>query len=219
MPTFIDESGDPGFKPGRSDYFQLCAVTVHSANVAEEMRRAIRQLKLVLKLPTEREFKFSKTGSRPKHRAAFFDVCLQYPWRFAAAAVDKRHISHGNQSNATCYGYASTAIATLLRPEYKARWLADRDEYREETVTADENNDRSYLAVLSTAFRPLGSAEDIGVTLVGEVEFVNSKSDGLIQLADMLCGAAYDSIGGNTVWLDRVRSRQLSTTWCLPGGG
>lgn len=218
MPTFIDESGDPGFKPGRSDYFQLCAVTVASANVAEEMRQAIRRLKFDLKLPADREFKFSKTGSRPKHRTAFFDLCLQYQWRFAAAAVDKRRISHNDQSNATCYEYASTALAVLLRPEYKARWLADREGYREETVTADKNNDRSYLAILSTAFRPLGSAKDTAVTLVGEVKLVNSKSDVLIQLADMICGAVYDGLGGNDTWQNRVKSRQLSTTWCLPGG-
>ena len=56
MPTFIDESGDPGFKLGRSDYFQLCAVTLHSANVAEEVRQAIRRLKFDLKLPADREF-------------------------------------------------------------------------------------------------------------------------------------------------------------------
>ena len=167
-------------------------------------------------MPADREFKFSETGSSPKRRAAFFDLCLQFPWQFAAAAVKKRHISHEDQSNATCYGYASSAIATLLRPAYKARWLADPDGYRKETVTADKNNDRSYLATLSAAFRPLGSAEDPVITLVGKVKFDDGKSEVLLQLADMLCGAIYDSLTGNETWLDRVKSRQLSTTWCLP---
>jgi hypothetical protein len=216
MPTFIDESGDPGFKPGRSDHFQLCAVTVHTANVAEEMRQAIHQLKLDLTIPIDREFKFSETGSLPERRAAFFDLCLQFPWHFAAAAVEKRHINHGDQSNATCYEYASTAIAVLLRPEYKARWLADQHGYRKETVVVDENKDRSYLAALSGAFRPLGCAEVPAVTLVGKVKFDDGQSEVLLQLADMLCGAVYDSLGGNDTWLDRVKSRQLSTTWCLP---
>ncbi len=216
MPTYIDESGDPGFKPGRSDYFQLCAVTVRSAKDAEKMRVAVGQLKFALKMPTDREFKFSETGSLPKRRDAFFNAVMQFPWHFAAAAVDKRVISHDAQSNATCYEYASTAIATLLRSQYKARWLADGDGYRKETVIVDDNKDRGYLATLSEAFRPLGSAEVPAITLVGKVKFADGQSEVLLQLADMLSGAVYASLGGDDTWLDRVKSRQLSATWCLP---
>ena len=217
MPTFLDESGDPGFKPGSSDHFQLCGVTLHPANVAVEMRAAIHQLKLDLKMPIDDEFKFSKTGSLPKHRAAFFDVAMQFPWEFAAAAVEKCLLPHADQSSSTCFQYASTALAVLFRPEYKARWFADTDAYRKETVTVDDNKDRNYLAIVSEAFRPLGSVEDPAISLVGKVKFEDSQSEAMLQLADMLCGATYDSLGGNDTWLDRVKSRQLSTTWCLPG--
>ena len=113
---------------------------------------------------------------------------------------------------------SSNAIADLLCPEFKARWLADPDGYRKETVTVDDNKDRSYLAIVSGAFRPLGRSGDPAVILVGKVKFDDGRSEVLLQLADMLCGAIADSLGGNNTWLDRVKSRQLPTTRCLPSG-
>ena len=215
MPTSIDESGDAGGGEGSSQSFRLCAVTVPSVAGADAMRHSLRECKTALGLPSGYEFKFSSTGAFPERRAAFFRTALLFDWNFATVCIDKHRMPADERTPRHCQWLAVTALATILRPVYLARYDADPELYRKERVTIDDNRDRKFFDLVNWQFRALGERECPRRFLVGQVAFCDSRGDMLLQLVDMVCGAVGAHLDGDSTRYDLIRSRDVAT-WRFP---
>lgn len=215
MPTSIDESGDAGGGVGSSPSFRLGAVATPSVSGADAMRHSLRECKSQLGLPLSYEFKYSSTGAFPERRAAFFDAALRSEWSFATVSVDKRRMPADQRNPRACQWLAVTALASILRPVYLARYDSDPAWYRKERVTVDDNRDRKFFDLVNGQFRALGKLEQPQRFLVGQVAFCDSRDDMLLQLVDMVCGAVGAHLDGDSTWYDLIKSRDLAT-WRFP---
>ena len=215
MPTFIDESGDPGGGAGASPSFLFCGVTVPSVPDADSQRPALRECKSRLGLPSDYEFKFSSTGAFPERRRAFFEAALRFEWRFATVSIDKRRMPADQRNPRACQWLAVTALASIIRPIYLARYDSDPASYRKERVTVDDNRDRKFFDLVNGQFRALGRLEQPQRFLVGQVVFCDSRDDLLLQLVDMVCGAVGAHLDGDSTRYDLIRSRDVAT-WRFP---
>ena len=176
MPTFLDESGDPGGGAGASPTFRFCAVVVPSVADADSQRPSLRDCKSRLGLPSNYEFKFSSTGAFPERRDEFYRTALRFEWSFATVSIDKQRMPADQRDPRACQWLAVTALTTILRPIYLARFDADPEGYRKERVTVDDNCDRKFLELVNWQFRALGKIERPQRFLVGQVAFRDSAT-------------------------------------------
>ncbi len=165
---FVDESGDPGYKieRGSSKYFILVGVLVKTINELDNLTRNIKDIRMTLSLPADYEFKFGKTNTKVKQ--SFIDKVLKTSgYSILICVVDKK----GRQM-ATDYGDVLQKMLIVL-PVCKVRLVIDGE---------------------MSKIHKLKISADIRKRLKGEkcaldsLTFRNSRSDGLIQLADMLAG-------------------------------
>ena len=211
MPTFIDESGDPGGGAGASTFFRLCAVTVPTAALAAAIQSAVRRVKNDLGLPATYEFKYSASAIHPERRMAFFRSVAGFDWKFATASIEKRRLPPDQRTPQGCQWLATTALATILRPVYLNRLHSDPESYRKERVTVDDNRDGKFLDLVTDQFRALGKSERPERFLVGRVAFRDSITDEVLQLADMTCGAVGAHLDGESAWYDLLKPKDLAT--------
>lgn len=215
MPTFIDESGDPGGGAGASPFFRLCAVTVPTATLAAAIQSAVRRVKKDFRLPATYEFKYSASGIHPDRRMAFFRSVAGFDWNFATASIEKGRLPLDQRTPQGCQWLATTALAIILRPVYLSQFDSDPASYRKERVTVDDNRDGKFLDLVTAQFRALGKCEQPERYLVGRVAFRDSTTDEVLQLADMVCGAVGAHLDGDSTWYDLLKSRDLAT-WEFP---
>jgi len=216
MPTFIDESGDTGHEPDSAIHFRLAAVWVPTQDAAHACRESIKKLRRDLRLPEGYEFKFSKAGSHPERREAFFRAAMCHEFRFAAVSVDKREGEWRTADRGTIHRACAVAVAATLRSTY----LADEDarvaagKYRplSELVVVDDNQDQEFLTVVRKKFRDMSSGCRPGASLVGKVKFRGSGPDEMIQLADMVCGAVAAHLDGDSTCYRLIALRDLGIT-------
>jgi hypothetical protein len=214
MPTFIDESGDTGPNPDpRSNHFRLAAVWVPSHEIAETFRESVRQVRRDLHLRANYEFKFSQTSHYPERRRAFYQAAMRHPFQFAVSSIDKR-VGNWRAAGTPAFHWASAvALAATLRPTclaaYRARVEAGYSGPLNELVVVDDNGDKRFLARIRETFRGLGRTCLPPVYLIGKVRFRGSAPDELIQLVDMVCGAAGAHLDGDSTWYNLIASRDL----------
>lgn len=87
MPTYIDESGDPGTRVGSTAYFRLDAVFFESSQHHESFSECLLALRSELRLPRDFEFHFAKIGHGL--RTNFFQAVAPMPFSFVVSAFDK----------------------------------------------------------------------------------------------------------------------------------
>lgn len=173
MLVFIDESGDPGFKvaKGSSQLFAAAMVIFDTADAAERTSKALEQLAKDVGHKTE--FKFS--SCRSEVRDAFFTLAARQDFSIRSIIVPKTVIysPHLRSNKQSFYRYF---VKSMIR--------YDNGRLRSAKVIIDGSGDRMFRRDLQTYLRretPDGCIE--------RVTFKNSKSDRLIQLADMIVGA------------------------------
>jgi Protein of unknown function (DUF3800) len=207
MATFIDDQGGTGWKPGSHDHFRLTAVWLPTPNV-EAFKNSIRALRKKLHIRSDLEFKFSKTHSRPQWRQCFYQVALQYHFRFTACCYDKNRIASGSIEAPEFHWGCATALAAYLRETYiraeAAKRAAEKKLVRlNETVVVDNTDDGEFLKAIKKAFRGLGGKHP-GSNLVGVVKFLDSEPDETLQLADMVMGAIGAHLSGDSTWYNYI---------------
>lgn len=181
MLVFIDDSGDPGFKfdCGSSLYFVIALLIFDDSLDAEKTAIAIKELRRTLGFSDYGEFKFNK--SRRDVRVAFLQILARCNMRIRALVIRKElirseELRHNKNS---FYGYAIKLALkhshTILHAKIKIDGSGDRI-FR-----------RSFLAYLR---KELTSRER---TVMQSVKLVDSKSNVLIQAADMIAGAIHRS--------------------------
>lgn len=177
MLVFIDDSGDAGFKleKGSSRFFVIACVVFDDNLDAEETSLKIKRLRRSLKWRDDHEFKFNKTTKQI--RQAFLTEVKNCHFRIRAILVDKSLIrSPELRSNKTkFYNYMIKEV--LAKSDGK---IVDG------RIRLDGHEDRAYKKAAVTYFRQHANPHG-GV--IKDLKFVDSKSDSLIQLADMVAGS------------------------------
>lgn len=212
MPTFIDESGDTGWKPGSLPYFRLAAVWVPTFTEVEACRASIQAVRGKLGMKSDQEFKFARTARRPELRHAFFQAALKHEFRFVVCAYDKIRLPAFSVEASEFHWGCAVTLASYLRETYRhAEELKEMESGKptllDELVVVDDNQDHDFLGTIKTAFRALASGWRPGGKLVGKVKFRSSRPEEMIQLVDMVVGAVGEHLDGDSTWYDLISTR------------
>ncbi|MBI3443592.1 DUF3800 domain-containing protein [Candidatus Woesebacteria bacterium] len=180
MVVFIDDSGDPGFKidKGSSPVFVIACIIFDDELEAEKTAVAIKELRRELKKSDHFEFKFNK-GNRGL-RLKFLKRIASFKFRIRAIVFDKRKVrSHElKTSKQSFYNYA---IKMVLKHNFGT--------IKEAKIRLDGHGDRLYKReVVRYLRKELNNKEE---RVFQKLQFVNSDTNVLIQMADMVAGAIY----------------------------
>lgn len=202
MLVFIDESGDPGFKiaKGSSPIFVAAMVIFQSSEAALDAQRKIGELQQQVRVHPE--WKFQKCDE--ERRDAFFNGIAGLSFETRAVAVRKELIYSTHLMNDKNSFY-SFFVRMMMKN--------DGGMLREAKVVIDGSGDRSFKKQFKAYIRKY-----IPSDCVKDVSLKDSKSDPLVQLADMVAGAIARSYrtdrtepGRWRAMLDR--SGQLQNVW------
>jgi hypothetical protein len=200
MLVYIDESGDAGFRveQGSSPVFVAAMVIFDDAEDAAFTRRLIEGS--AARLIHKGEFKFSKTRTDVRDR--FFQAVAAGPFRVRAIVVQKDVIrsDHLRSDKESFYEFF---VKQMLRH--------DGGRLSDAKVIIDGSGDREFRQKLSTAVR-----KKVREGAVRDCRFSDSRTDPLIQLADMCAGAVHRSFRTDRRdahrWRDMLRPR-LDDVW------
>jgi hypothetical protein len=188
MLVFIDESGDPGFKvpQGSSPIFVAAMVMFTTPADALTTERVIRAT--MSRLRVKPEFKFNKSSNEV--RDGFFQAVRNCPFMVRAIVVRKEVIYSP---------HLKTNKEDFYRFFVRQMMQHDNGRLEQATVVIDGSGDRSFRAMLKSSLR-----RHLGARLK-DVRFSNSRSDVLVQLADMCTGAIARSYRADRPDRDRWR--------------
>lgn len=205
MLVFIDDSGDAGFKLSRGStrYFVISLLIFDDDLEAEKMALAIKELRRKLKFSDTTEFKFNM--ARKDVRIKFLKNINGFKFRIRSLVIDKRKIYSEELRNNknSFYGYA---IKTALK--YSNRSIVGAK------VKIDGSGDRifrkSFLAYLR---KQLSSDEK---SIMNNCRLIDSKSNVLIQAADMIVGSirrSYEDKKTDRELYRRIIKKHIEDEW------
>jgi hypothetical protein len=180
--VFIDDSGDPGFKldKGSSKHFVIACVIFDDNLDAEETALKIKKHRRMLGWRDDREFKFNKSSRVV--RLQFLNEVKDCNFRIRAIVADKSLI-RSNELRGNKHSFYNYMIKEVLANS--SGTIADAK------VRLDGHEDRAYKKAATTYFRKELSSKN---SIVKQLRFVNSATDNLIQLADMVAGSVLRSM-------------------------
>ena len=172
MLVFVDESGDPGFKinAGSSPVFVAVMVIFSDAEGARHTEAVIARARLEIGLRAE--FKFNKTSDPV--RDAFFAAIRGCRFEVRGIVVQKNRI-HSPHLRANKEDFYRFFVRQMVTHDGGA--LVDAK------IVIDGSGDRDFRRKLEAGLR-----RQVG-RRIREVRFSDSRSDALVQLADMCAGA------------------------------
>lgn len=179
MLVFMDESGDPILKKigeGSSRYFVMVCVIFNDDDEAERTAGALKKLKSELRFTEKTEFKFN--GSNPHVRKRFLETTVSYSYRIRAVVVDKTLINSKELKNSkdSFYNYF---IKLILKHNNGTLSKAK--------IRLDGSGNRLFRKNLSSYLKKeLNSGKN---RIVENLRMVDSHSNILIQMADMVAGS------------------------------
>ena len=177
MIVFIDESGDTGFSltRGSSKVFVIVCVLFVDELEVERVAVAIKELRRKLKFSDKTEFKFS--GSRKKVRLAFLKTVKPFSFKIRSLVVQKELI-RSDQLKKDKNSFYSYFIKMALKHSRGTIFNAK--------IRIDGSGDRVFRRNFLTYLRKELNTGDRKV--MKNVRLVNSKSNVMVQMADMLAG-------------------------------
>lgn len=197
MLVFIDDSGDPGFKKigkGSPRHFVIACVVFEDELEAEKTAVALKQLKRDLKFSDITEFKFN--GSRSAVRLKVLKTTLPFKYKVRCIVIDKEKVYSTELRNSkdSFYNYA---VKLVLRH--------NSGTLKRAKIRMDGHGDRQFRRNLTDYLRKeLNSPTN---RVMDNLRLVDSKSNVLIQLADMVAGAVRRSYEPDKS--DRLKYRQV----------
>jgi len=180
MLVFIDDSGDPGFKldRGSTPVFVIACVIFDDELEAEKTAVSIKELRRKIKKPDNFEFKFNK--SNRELRLKFLKHIASFKLRVRAIVFEKKKIrsSELKTSKQSFYNYA---IKMVLKHNFGT--------IKNAKLRLDGHGDRLYKReVIKYLRNELNNREE---KVFRNLQFVDSKSNVLIQLTDMIAGSIH----------------------------
>ncbi len=178
--VFIDDSGDPGFKLGKgsSSHFVIACVIFDDNLDAEETALVMKKYRRELKWSDNREFKFNKT--KKDITAELLKRLGSKNFRVRAICINKSVIRSQELRNKqdSFYNYAIKEV------------LAKTDSLNKADVRLDGHSGREYKKSAVTYFRRMINSRS---KKIAKVRFVDSHTNNLIQLADLVAGSIHRS--------------------------
>jgi len=196
---FIDDSGDPGLKLNRmaSRYFVITCVVFDDCVCAEEASATIKRLKHDLNIKQTTEFHF-KSDSH-KRRLQFFEGTKRINYRVRAIVVDKKHFNAPAKMDAdNFYKFIIKEVLDKYKDMKTAR------------VYLDGGGGRNYRKRTVSYFRK--SLNKTGRKM-SDFKFVDSETDNLIQLADMVAGAIRKKYNTNKDDYYKLFKKKIENLW------
>ncbi|MGH7057157.1 MAG: DUF3800 domain-containing protein [Acetobacteraceae bacterium] len=199
MLVFIDESGDAGFhvERGSTPIFVAAMVIFSDGDAARKTEETIREAAARLRVVPE--FKFN--NSRDSVRGGFFNAVQDCPFLVRAIVVRKEAI-YSPRLKTDKEGFYRFFVRQML--------ANDNGTLDSAKVVIDGSGDREFQKRLVAALRQrLGSR-------LSKVHFSNSRSDLLVQLADMCAGAIARSYRKDRTNSSRWRlmlNRHINDVW------
>jgi hypothetical protein len=178
--VFLDDSGDPGFKVGKgSTACFVIALVIFDDNLeAEKCAVAIKELRRSLGFRDEHEFRFN--NSRRDVRLAFLTRVVRFKFRIRAIIMRKGRI-YGVELRRSTDSFYRYAIKTVLKHSF--------GKISEARLKIDGHGNRAFRRELQSYLRRELSLNKDGTVVVRELKIVDSETNVLIQLADMVAGA------------------------------
>lgn len=180
MLVFIDDSGDPGFKldGGSSKFFIIALVIFNDDLEAEKTALAVKELRREVGFPDDAEFKFSKSSKSIREK--FLNRVTDFDFKVRAIVFDKS-VLYSEELKNNRNSFYSYAIKSVLKNSAGSVMNA--------RVKIDGSGDRVFRKTFTTYLRrELNSHEK---TIVKNCRLVDSKSNVLVQLADMVAGSIH----------------------------
>lgn len=168
--VFIDESGDPGFKHGSSQYFVIACVVFENEVEASRTAAAMLTYKSQLGWSDREEFKFNKTNK--KYILELFMLLNDTHFSIVATLINKSTIDALIKPASL---YNQTICDTLL--------LCGLNEAK---VHLDGHAGRNYMKEAVSHFR---KTVNINERKIISFRFIDSKKNILVQLADLIAGS------------------------------
>ncbi|GMO63913.1 MAG: DUF3800 domain-containing protein [Rickettsiales bacterium] len=167
MYLFIDESGDPGFVNSLTKYFVISAVIVEKENI-EQISKKINEIKNYFNIPKTAEIKFSKSNDRLKEH--FYNIIKDTNFTTKSIIVKKDSIF-------------SDYLKTKNEKFYNLmlKMLIDNIKLAENTSIVIDGKSNIIMKAKLKKY--------INKNNIKKIEFNNSKSNNLLQLADMIASA------------------------------
>lgn len=180
MLAIIDESGDTGLKVkgGSSRFFVIALVLFEENEEAVACDQRIELLKRELRLKKNGEFKFNKL--RKEQRIAFIQAVLPYIFFYFGIVINKdpnKLYGDGFKIKESFYKYACSLVFENAKPHL-----------RDATVIIDGTGSREFKKQFQTYLR-----KKTGTGIIKKIKIQNSRSNNLIQLADIIAGSVYKS--------------------------
>jgi hypothetical protein len=202
---FVDDSGDPGFKlgAGSSDYFVISLVIFDDDLAAEAAALKIKQYRRALGFPDNSEFKFNK--SRPAIKEGFLNCINDEDFRVRSLVVSKQDI-YSAELRSNKNSFYSYVIKLVLQHS--------EGTIENASIKIDGSGDRIFRKSFICYLRKELNQGDRHV--VKNCKLVDSKSNVLIQMADMVAGAvrrSYDESKRDHSLYKDIISNHIEDEW------
>lgn len=199
MLVLIDESGDPGFRivSGSTSHFVVAMVIFDDLSQAERASACVGSLREGLRVKPE--FKFTKSCDNV--RDAFFEAMQPFAFKVRALVVNKAAVQ-SPQLRSNTDSFYNYFLRMLLTHDNGATQGA--------IVKIDGSGNAEFRKELCSYLRRQGRDNQFK-----KLKLVDSRSDNLIQLADMCAGAVLRAFGRRDhAWLSKLRrARQIGDIW------
>ena len=205
MLVFIDDSGDAGFKidKGSSRFFVIALVIFDDELEAEKTAIAIKELRRELDFPADVEFKFAK--SKPLVREKFLQAIVSFDFRIRCLIVDKKKIYSSELQN-NKNSFYSYIIKMVLK--HSDGFISNAK------LKIDGSGDRIFRKNFLTYLRK--ELNNTDRKIMTQCRLVDSKSNVLIQMADMIAGTirrSYDEGKKDGVQLKKIIKKHIQNEW------
>lgn len=207
MLVFLDDSGDPGFKikKGSSPCFVIALVIFDDNLEAEICAVEIKKLRRELGMSDRFEFRFSKCCD--KFRRIFLERVCKFQFRVRAIVMRKDSI-YSEKLRGSKESFYNFSIRMVLEHSF--------GRIKNARLKMDGHGNRELRRELLTYLRwQLQTAKSTAQTLK-DIRMVDSKSDVLVQLADMVAGTIRRSSEGqkqDAVVCRKIIERRIEDEW------
>jgi hypothetical protein len=168
MYVFIDEAGDVGFKSHSSKFFVIVLVIFNSTEEVDKANKIIQAQRLKDRIKVE----YKSSSTKKNFKGNFFDAIRDINFKISYIAVDKNSIYDPKLI------YKSKAFY-----DFFLKKIIDETSLNNANVKIDETS--------SVEIHLKHYLNRNNVNKIKRINFGNSKSNNLIQLADMVAGALY----------------------------
>lgn len=202
MHVFIDDSGDPGFKLDKnsSSHFVIAMVIFDDPLEVEKAAIVIKQLRREL-FGDDIEFKFNK--SRHDIKKIFLETVKPLRFQVRALVVNKRRVRsiEVRSDKKSFYAYfIKTALQYLGGEIHDARIRIDG--------SSDRMFRREFISYLRQELNVHPNAR-----IMKDVKFEDSRTNVLIQLADMVAGCIHREHAKGESEYRRILADKISDVW------